>query len=198
MDNKLAILILAAGSSSRLGKAKQLLRYKGRTLLQYQIDIAERTDIPVYINVGCQAPLMLQTIQTKETTAVLCNHTWEQGMGNSICNGVKAIQADGYSGVIISVCDQPFLTQDIWGLLMRKISQQPDRIIISQYENGMGPPSYFPAKYFEELIALQGEEGAKKIVHKHQKNSVFISFPKGNIDIDTEQDLKYLDSSESM
>ncbi len=62
-------------------------------------------------------------------------------------------------------------------------------IVISKYLDSKGPPSLFSSKYIKELKLLSEDEGARSIVKSNQQNLCFIDFPKGDIDIDTEEDL---------
>ena len=118
------------------------------------------------------------------------NKFWKKGIGESIAFGMREIMQKGnYEGLIISVADQPFLTADILKKLEKKIIDR--KIIIkSKYEKGSGPPVYFSKHFFEEIMKLTGDEGAKKLIKKYGDKVVHIDFFKGNIDVDREEDLE--------
>jgi len=188
---KIAVLIVAAGESKRLGQPKQLVRKNGITLLENSLQEIAKSEIgKLFLVLGANADLILNEVKTADCQVVI-NKNWKKGMGTSIACGMKAIlKKDDCNGVIISVADQPFLTADILKKIKEKISEK--KIIIkSKYEEGSGPPVYFSQHFFEKMKNLSGDDGAKPLVRKYKNEVVSIDFAKGNIDIDTEEDLKY-------
>jgi len=183
-----AILIIAAGSSSRLGQPKQLLPFKDGNLLSHTIKVCLESEIgTVHLILGANNEAILKETDTSKCQ-VHFNPNWKNGMGSSIAFGIQQIKED-IDGVIITMADQPFLKKEQLKQLIEKPTSQ---IVISKYEEGKGPPTYFSKAYFEELSNLSGDDGAKAVIKKHQSIVQFVSFPKGNIDIDTKADLKYL------
>ncbi len=186
MSSELAILILAAGNSSRLGHAKQLVPYRGKPLLQHVIDHAKESQLgEVYVVLGAWYQELKSEISAVN---ILRNENWQQGMGSSVATGVAALSPH-IKGVIILQCDQPYLSASYLVEFAEYIS---DKILISDYGLASGPPSYFPAEYFDALIKLDGEKGAKAIIKEHMGKVTKVPFPEGSIDIDTEEDLKHL------
>ena len=188
---KIAILIIAAGASRRLGQPKQLLNYKKSFLLNYIIQECKASKIgDVYVVLGAN----YEQIQPKldNDITVLINDNWQKGMGNSIAFGFQKLIQEDYEGVIIAVGDQPFFSQNILQSIIGKQNNTNSSIIISKYKIGQGTPCFFDKKLFSELVKLQGDIGAKPIIKKYKDYVQMINFPKGNIDIDTIDDLKYL------
>ncbi len=188
---KIAILIVAAGESKRLGQPKQLLRKNGITLLENSLNeiVKSRAGKP-FLVLGANAELILSEIQLTDYQIII-NKNWTRGMGVSIAQGMKTIiKENDYTGVIISVADQPFFTANILKKIRENILDEK-MIIKSKYEEGSGPPVYFSQHFFGEMTKLSGDDGAKPLVKKYKNLVVSIDFPKGNIDIDTEEDLKY-------
>jgi molybdenum cofactor cytidylyltransferase len=193
MDNY-AFLILAAGSSSRLGKPKQLLEYKGKPLLQHIIDIAQEANRgTVFTVLGANRDLLRERIHFHDGH-VLVHNGWAEGMGSTISFGIS-ILAKMFSqvqGAVLMVCDQPFISARLLNGLIDAHEKERRNIIASAYGNTLGTPVFFHKPYFRELTELNGQEGAKKIIYRHEKDVLAVQFPEGAIDIDTVEDYERL------
>ena len=186
--------MLAAGESARLGRPKQLLLYKERTLLQHGVQVAIDTrKKPVIAVLGANADLLLREIGDKGVQAVI-NYKWNEGVASSIRTGLgKLLEiAPGVDMVIIMVCDQPFVTVKLLEDLVTKHEETGKPIIASSYENSMGTPALFDKTIFALLLALKGDEGAKRIMKLNPDWVDIVNFPLGNTDIDTDSDYEAL------
>lgn len=188
-QEKIALLIVAAGVSKRLGQPKQLVRKNNITLLENSMNTAIESKVgDIFLVLGANADLILKETQITDCQIII-NENWQKGMGESIAFGLKKIVAlKNYSGVIVSVADQPFLTSTILQKVKEKVSGE-QIIIKSKYEEGSGPPVYFSRHFFEEMTSLTGDDGAKPLVKKYKEQVMSIDFLKGNIDIDKQEDL---------
>ncbi|SFD54548.1 molybdenum cofactor cytidylyltransferase [Flavobacterium phragmitis] len=189
-QNKTGIIILAAGNSSRLGRPKQLLEYKESTLLKNTISEALKVEnVFVLVVTGANQETITNDLNFPELKIGL-NTDWQNGMSSSIVKGlsdVLNINPD-CEQCIFAVCDQPFVTSLLFENLIIEQDKTKKGIIASAYSETLGIPVLFHKKYFKELLDLKGQEGAKKLIKKHSEDTVSVSFEKGNIDIDTEED----------
>lgn len=188
------IIILAAGNSSRLGQPKQLLRYKDDTLLQHIIKEASLVKESVVIVVtGANHELIEKEIDSSKIETVF-NRDWELGMSSSISTGLnKALQLyPEIKKCIFAVCDQPFVSHFVFENLITKYHKTGKGIVASSYAGTLGTPVLFDKKYFDELLYLKGQEGAKKIINQYLNDTASVSFEKGKIDIDTKDDYNKL------
>jgi len=188
-----AILIISAGASSRLGEAKQLVKYKNDVLINHIIKECLATEIEdIFLILGANRQLIkAQLIEGDFIT--LENKKWKEGMGKSIAFGVsEATKINTYEGVFIILSDQVFFDSTIIDDMLTSSDKNPDNIILSKYQEGQGPPSYFPAQYFGPLSKLTGDDGAKEIIQANRDKIIYVNFEKGNIDIDTPEDLQHL------
>lgn len=193
-QNKTAIIILAAGNSSRLGRPKQLLEYKDSTLLKNTISEALKVPNSFTIVVtGANHNEVQKELNTTEIN-ICFNPEWENGMSSSIVKGLNELLLlkPDCEECIFAVCDQPFVTNLVFENLISEYHKTKKGIIASAYSETLGTPVLFHKKYFNELLELKGQEGAKKIIKKYQDDVVSIPFEKGNIDIDTEEDYNKL------
>ena len=186
--------MLAAGASSRLGKPKQLLQYKGTTLLEHAVQLAVDAALnPIVVILGANAGLLSKEIKDYKATIVI-NKAWEEGMASSLIIGLQKILEiePAINTVIIMVCDQPYVTVKLLQDLIAKHIETGRPIIASSYKNNLGTPALFNASIFSKLMQLKGDTGAKKILNKHPEWVAAIDFPMGEIDIDTAEDYNEL------
>ncbi|MET0944264.1 MAG: nucleotidyltransferase family protein [Flavobacterium sp.] len=188
------IVILAAGNSSRLGQPKQLLGYKDSTLLKNTIAEAFLVpDIAIIVVTGANNQLIEEELDPSRIK-ICFNSDWETGMSSSIVNGLNTLLQlyPDCQNCIFAVCDQPYVSSLVFENLIQEHSKTGKGIVASSYAETLGTPVLFNKKYFTELAALQGQEGAKKIINRFLDDTVSVPFEKGNIDIDTEEDYNKL------
>jgi len=188
------ILILAAGSSSRLGQPKQLLQFQGTTLIRRIIQEALNSGVgKVTVVTGHKHTRIADEIADMDISQFY-NKEWKEGIGASIRNGLTLLTAKNpqLSAVIITMVDQPFV--DAAHLKKLADTYDPSRpmIVASAYSGTFGVPVLVDSYYFDKLKALKGDEGGKKIFAAYLDNIVEIPFKIGSIDIDEEKDLPSL------
>ncbi len=192
--NNTGVIILAAGESSRLGSPKQLLDYAGVTLLQHSIDAAQIADASSAVVVlGANADLIKRHL--KDTTVeIVVNDSWKEGMASTMRVGLQTLLKlkPEVEAVIFMVADQPFVTADLLNKLMELNKKEQCSIVASKYADTFGTPVLFAKHFFPALLELTGDTGAKSLVRKYMSEAAFVSFPQGEIDIDTVEDYKKL------
>ena len=183
-------LLLAAGSSSRMGKPKMLLLFNGKTLLQHVIDETKKVnENKLLVVTGCYHSL-LNEILLQQQIDFIENQNWEEGMGSSIQKGITYIiqHCHNVNSVIILVCDQPYISAALLDELIAVKQQTHKGIIASAYNDTTGTPVLFDEKYFEQLALLKGQYGAKKLVQQFKNDVASVVFSLGEVDIDTKED----------
>lgn len=188
---KTGVILLAAGSSSRLGRPKQLINYQGKTLIQNAIEAAQYSaadDLVVVL--GSNSELIQTGIESKEVPVLVHTH-WEEGMSSSMQCGLRyLLETSQVEQVILMLCDQPYVTQELLDQLMNGKKSSGNGIVASSYAGTVGVPALFDQDYFPELLVLKGTEGAKKVILNHQADTLLVGFPLGAIDLDTEEDVQ--------
>lgn len=183
------IIILAAGNSSRLGRPKQLLVFKGKTLIEWTIEAALATNFkPVVVVLGAFADQVKEKIPL--TVAHIINDNWSDGMASSIAAGLAEIlkHSPDLENLIITVSDQAYINATILSALQQKHMNTKKGIIASSYAKTTGTPALFNKRYFSQLLSLTGNNGAKSMLKLHDNDVETVAFAQGNIDIDTETD----------
>ncbi|SKB52535.1 nucleotidyltransferase family protein [Dyadobacter psychrophilus] len=189
-----AIIILAAGNSSRLGEPKQLLVYQNKTLIRHIAEAAiEAKSAAVIVVTGSNAPSIEKELHSLSCHSVH-NPDWESGMASSIVVGTDELMRThpNIAGAIYAVSDQPFVSVALFDALINKALEKNSGIVASEYDNTFGTPVLFSNKYFPALLTLSGAEGAKKLVKKFADEATSIPFPLGSVDIDTPDDYQKL------
>lgn len=188
-DNQnIAILILAAGNSSRMGeRVKQVLPWKSSTLLGNAVEQANTSMAnTTYVVLGAYEEVIKAEVKLDEVV-IIQNTNWENGLGNSITAGMGHFFAKSLShdAVLIMLADQPLIDSNYLNKMMGNWRGNASKIITTQYENRSGVPAIFGKEYFEELKNLNKDFGAKDIIASH-KDSILALNPEGKeIDIDS-------------
>lgn len=186
------LILLAAGASRRLQQAKQLLPYQGTTLLHHSIQTALAA--PVHPIVVVSFPGAEMPVSESERLHMVYNYNPEEGLASSIRCGLAALLKidPQIEAAILMVCDQPYVTAGLLNSLLAGCSEADKEIAACSYKNTLGTPVLFKRTYFSKLAALKGDEGAKRIVQQHPGHVAIVSFPQGEIDIDTMEDYEGL------
>jgi len=182
MKKNIAIIILAAGSSSRLGRPKQLLELNGKTLLQKSIATALEVSKNVIVVLGANEKLIHPTISDFPIEIVL-NKNHLEGMSSSIRTGMSVLEKKKYNAALIMLCDQPYVDVFLLEKMISFFEKSELPIIAAEYEGKVGVPAIFDVSLFPKLKKLEGQKGAKALIMTNLKN-----VEKVEIDIDTEED----------
>jgi molybdenum cofactor cytidylyltransferase len=186
--NNIALILLAAGSSSRMGSPKQLLSYQGKPLIRHAAEtaIASGAD-PVLVVLGANIDQVRPALEGLNVVVVE-NSDWEEGMGTSIRAGVSGAQIMASDGVILALADQPLVTADVYQRLVEEHEETGRPVIASEYAGTVGVPAFFSRDYFPQLTSLLPSEGCQAVILAHIEQSIRIACPEAETDIDTPGD----------
>jgi molybdenum cofactor cytidylyltransferase len=194
LNSNVGIILLAAGSSSRMGHNKMMYVHKGKTLLEFAIQaatISQASDIVVVTGANREKN---ESIIKMSGLDVKYNKQWEAGIGSSIKCGLNYLikKEKALDAVIVSVCDQPYLSSEIFDNLIRTYYTSGKKIVASAYADILGVPVLYDKSFFKQLQHIPDEKGARKhLFSKTDPNLIgSVPFPQGEIDIDTLEDLK--------
>jgi len=184
------LVMLAAGSSSRLGRAKQLVTIDGESLIRRMTKVALATVCrPIIVVLGAQNERIALEIADLPIL-ILKNPEWEEGMSSSIRLGVEQLMrgAPSTSAVVLMLCDQPMVSSDLINRLVAHFQKNANQVFACEYGNQLGVPALFDRSFFDELSQLKGAAGAKKVIAQHESTVHRLAFPEGELDIDTPED----------
>jgi molybdenum cofactor cytidylyltransferase len=203
----IALILLAAGSSTRMGQPKQLLLYKGQTLLRRAAQQALTAGCnPVIVVIGSSAPAMRTELKDLPVQ-IIENPNWQNGMGTSIRAGLTALsplipspstrgegkgEGSPPSAVIITLCDQPLIDSAALTQLINLHHTTNRPLIAAQYANTLGVPALFAPQFLPALASLPDEAGAKQILLKHAADVLPLPMELAATDIDMPLDYQQL------
>ncbi len=195
-NKEIGIVLLAAGNSSRLGQNKLKYIHNGTTMLEKTIQAGIDSKATNLVVVTGANQIENEFLIQKTSVDTVWNENWKKGIGSSIKCGLQQIieKHAELNAVIISVCDQPYLTSEVFDQLISAYTNSNKKIIASTYNNLLGVPVLYDQSLFDELLKIPDEHGAKKYIVDQAEKEILdtIPFPKGEIDIDTNEDLKNL------
>ncbi len=189
---KLWIIVLAAGGSARLGRPKQLLRFRGRTLLSRALQSGSQiSGARVIVVIGAEAPRMRSHVRRHAPHArVILNADWQSGMGTSLAAAMKALPRAALA-VMVLLSDQPGVSVRALRRLTRSyVRGGNNTITASRYRGRCGVPAIFPRRAFTTLARLDGDHGARALLNS--RTAAFrvapVEMPEAEYDIDTPAD----------
>ncbi|MCL6611401.1 MAG: nucleotidyltransferase family protein [Peptococcaceae bacterium] len=188
----IAAVVLAAGTSSRLGTPKQLLAYRGRPLLAAAVENLLRSPVDqvavVLGHMAEEAAGALEGLPVK----VVYNRAYASGQASSLKAGLAALDGT-VEGVLFVLGDQPLVKPGTISLLIEKF-RAAGGIVAPFYEGKRGNPVLFGRQFFTVIGSLEGDTGAREIIGKHPESlhRVDVSDPGVLFDIDTPEDYRRL------
>ncbi len=179
-------VVLAAGGSSRLGVAKQLLAYRGTTLLEATLNTARRCGFDqLVVTLGAFSEQIRAQVDLSGTEIAL-NDSFGSGCSSSIRSALEHI-APSAGGVVLLLGDQPAVSPKSVRRLVRQTGRFP--IGVCRYDDGLGHPFWFHRQVFSDLGSLHGDKAVWKLLEsgRHQVAEVLVpgAVP---FDVDTWED----------
>lgn len=184
--SKTAILILAAGESTRMGQPKQLLPYKDSNLLLEKIKQFQSLDnVVIFVVLGAFFKEIFPLLRELPVKVVM-NTNWQEGMGSSLSKGIGLIQKkEMFDRVLITLSDLPLLETSHYEELIEMSKNQGKRIIQTEYDETSGVPAVFDKSLYRGLSQLKNEEGAKPLIEKYKKEVLKLRSKTPFFDVDT-------------
>ena len=191
---KVPLILLAAGESRRMGTPKQLLLYRGRSLIRHAATeaVASNCD-PIVVVLGANSDRIYDELDNLPVHIAL-NSQWHSGMSSSITTGIKALLeiSLGFEAVVIALADQPLITASVYRRLVERYQRHHPKAIASNYNNTLGVPALFDRTLVPELAEMKHQGGAKQLLNKYSDRSLNLDVPEAAIDIDTPIDYQNL------
>jgi molybdenum cofactor cytidylyltransferase len=175
-------LVLAAGGSRRLGRPKQLLPYRGGTLLGHIVDTARGCGFDqLVVAVGGAADEVRAGVDL-DGVEVVVNDAYGEGCSSSIAAALDVVRGDV---LVLMLGDQPGVTA---GTVQALVAGRGDSALaVCRYDDGRGHPIAFGRSVFGELANLHGDKGVWKLLDRGPVTEIPIPGPIP-LDVDTEED----------
>jgi molybdenum cofactor cytidylyltransferase len=164
---RIAAIILAAGKSSRMGEAKQLLRLGDTTVLAKTIEnVCHSAVDEIVLVLGASAQAIRGQLTLSDNIKVVINQAYAEGMATSLRSGLSAINPQTQAAFIV-LADQPFIRPQTLDHLAQQHRRSNAQIVIPTHHGIRGNPVLLDRSVFSEAMALEGDVGCRAIFENH-------------------------------
>jgi molybdenum cofactor cytidylyltransferase len=190
---RVAGVVLAAGGSTRLGRPKQLLPFRGEPLVRRAARQALAVCDAVHVVVGADGERVARALDGPGLDVVV-NRAWQEGMGGSIATGVRAAIAavPAVDGLLLLLADQPLVDAGHLGALRARFSSTEGAALAASYGDVVGVPAVFDVGLAAALTVLRADEGARHLLRTLGSRLVAVALPEAAVDVDVEADYEAL------
>lgn len=181
-------IVLAAGQARRMGALKQLLPWRGTTIVEQVVDCVVASGVSeVVVVVGHHAREVSEKL-IERPVRVVPNPDYQKGIASSLVCGLKALSGN-CRGIMVVLGDQPALEPETLRRLIDTFCQHAS-IVVPTFKGQPGNPVIFPARYRNEMLTLTGDRGARPVVEAHPKDVA-------TVEVDTDSILRDIDDPET-
>ena len=197
--NQTAGIILAGGSSTRFGQPKQLLKLKGKYLLDHVLSAALGSELNhIVLVLGHDHQNILQALETRTTQErlqVVINHRYLEGQSRSLQAGLQKIR-QAFPAVMFLLGDQPLLNSNTIDHLLDRFRHSGKDICVPVCEGKRRNPTIFKRVLYDQLMAIEGDIGARDIIRANPERVLYLELddPLCFFDIDSQKDFEKLQS----
>jgi molybdenum cofactor cytidylyltransferase len=183
-----AAVILAAGSSTRMGRNKLLLELGGETLVRRAVRAASGAGVDeVVVVLGHEESRVRAELAGVPCTLVV-NADHAEGVGTSLRAGVRHV-AGSADALVVVLADMPFVTAAMIATLVDRYRESRPPLVVSRYGDVQAPPTLYDSSLFEELLRIPAARGAKEVAGRHERRALVVAWPAAALrDIDAPED----------
>ncbi len=194
---RIAGVVLAAGDSSRMGRPKQTLPFRGKTVLEAVVDTALRSSLARVVVVLGHRAAELSALLAGRDAGLVTNADYLKGQSSSTKLGLQAVRDDADAALFL-LGDQPLVSLATIESLLEAYRQQPSPIIQPVFEGRRGNPVLFGRETFAHFAALADDQGARSLfkIFGERVRKIAVPDPYIHFDIDTEADYLLLQQLE--
>jgi molybdenum cofactor cytidylyltransferase len=181
---RIAGVLLAAGTSSRMGQNKLFLTLAGESVLRRAVRTAAAAGLdPILVVLGHAE------LEGLDCLPVL-NPEYASGINTSLRSGIGAVPDDVAAAVVL-LADMPFVTGEMIRTLVERYRSSHPALVVSTYQGVDAPPMLYDRSLFAELRALSGDGCGKKVVKRHRGEALELAWPAGALtDLDVPEDVE--------
>jgi len=198
-EPKVGIIVLAAGGSTKLGHPKQLVQFKGKSLVRCSVEMAIAVKTAsVIVVLGSKASEIADEIRDLPVEIVV-NDNWSAGISSSLKLGLAKLFElhPAIKAALIMLSDQPFISEQTVRSLLDTYHSSSKPIAAAEYKGVLGVPALFDRSIFDELMTLEGDAGARVVIRQDPERVATVPTPEAAFDVDTPDDLARLRQFES-
>jgi molybdenum cofactor cytidylyltransferase len=192
----IAAIVPAAGMSTRMGRNKLLLAFRGKPLITRAVDTLLESEIDeIVVVLGHEADRVRETLQGKQVTIVE-NFDYRQGMSTSIRVGLGAVSS-GARAIMIYLPDQPLLEPEDLNRLIRAFAEAREHnksIVVPFFRGQRGNPVILDASFKGAILEVVGEVGCKRVIKRNPDKMLMVEMGTDHVvrDVDTMEEYEGL------
>jgi molybdenum cofactor cytidylyltransferase len=187
----IAAVVLAAGTSSRMGQNKLLMALDGEPLVRRAVGRAAKAGFaPLIVVLGYQADRVQQALDGIDYQPVV-NAEYERGVNSSLRAGIQVASESNAGAAVVVLADMPLVTTAMLETLVERYRQGTAPLVISDYDGVNAPPLLYDRSLFGELATSEGQGCGKHVVKKHRHEAESVSWPVDALtDLDAPEDFQ--------
>jgi len=189
----IAAVVLAAGSSTRMGENKLFLRVEGETLLSRVVSRASAAGLdPLIVVVGFERERAEQELSGLPFSCrAVFNADHAEGQQTSFRAGIAAVPGASPAAVVL-LADMPRVTAGMITALVERYRETRAPLVVSEYGGVHAPPTLYDRSLFAEILAMSGDGCGRQIVRGHRKEASAVAWPADRLaDVDVPADLAH-------
>jgi molybdenum cofactor cytidylyltransferase len=188
---RVSAVILAAGTSSRMGQAKQLLALGESTVLVQTLSHVQAADLhEIILVLGASAEAIRRQLPSAQQLKIVVNQAYQQGIASSLRAGLSAVDPQSDAALIV-LGDQPFIRPLTLDRIVEEYRRSQAQIVIPLHQGQRGNPVLLDRSVFAEVMALQGDVGSRAIFAKHLDQTVNVEVEDKAILLDLDDPADY-------
>ena len=189
----LAMIITAAGRSTRFPPNKLLQQLEDRTAIEHTVNTFIGFDLDTYIILGYQSDQIIDVLEKRFDDKLIFeyNTQFHTGLSSSVITGVKAA-GRSYDYWCFCPGDKPFIQQKTIAHLLIKLEQEMPLILAPRYQNKLGHPTFFSTELSPQFHATTGDIGGRQIIDSFRSDTLFVDVSDEGVSLDMDYYLEHL------
>lgn len=188
-EGPVAGILLAAGTSSRMGSNKLLFELDGESVIRRAVRRALAGGLsPLVVILGHESDRVWKEIEDLPCEWGL-NPLYREGINTSLKAGVMAVRGFKAKAAMVMLADMPFVTAEMIAAMIARYRQSTAPLVISDYEGVNAPPMVYDQSLFLELLRMEGEGCGRQVVKRHKSEAEVLAWPASALqDLDVPED----------
>lgn len=184
-------LVLAAGESSRMGRDKALLAYRGHTFLETVLAALRQADVThIAVVLGHHAEEIQRGVDLSGTTVVV-NQNYRRGQTSSLQAGIRALEGPELEALVLTLVDHPAISPDVVQRLVSAFRQDGSPLVVPTYQGRRGHPVLIGRTLFEEFKSLESSEGANTVLRRYREGTQLVEVEDPGVLLDVDDPETY-------
>lgn len=192
MTLDLAMIITAAGRSTRFPPNKLLTHLEDRTAIEHTANTFVSLDLDTYVVLGYQSEEVRNVLEQRFDDRLIFeyNTQFHEGLSSSVRTGIKAAGRT-YDYWCFCPGDKPFIQQETVKTLIAELQRSKPLILAPRYKDKPGHPTFFSTELFPMFMGIQGDSGGRQILDDFSHETRFVSVDDEGVSLDMDQYLEF-------